>query len=194
VAEIHVGADAVFMSILGISFKKSATFIRFGLVGLSGVFVNLICFTLFLWFGVNQYIASPAAIECSIVSNFIFNNYWTFRKRTTKDRTRIRALKFNLVSFLAFIVSYGTFIIVSNLFPDVAPHVYQIAGIIPAMAVNYYLNNYWTFRNHCDKDQQSSKASKFFTYIGKLNKVIPAMAWSILFINLIVLTHLSATV
>lgn len=137
------------------------TFIKFAIVGLSGVAVNLCFFTLFLAMGMNKYLASPIAIELSIVSNFLLNNYWTFRWRKTMDRTRVRGLKFNMVSLLSLVVSYGTFILLSSLFPHVAPQIHQLIGIIPAMLVNYFLNSYWTFRQVDDADEQPRRAGKF---------------------------------
>lgn len=126
---------------------SSKTFIKFCIVGVSGVLVNLGFFTLLLNQGVNKYIASPLAIELSIISNFLLNNYWTFRYRRTKDRTRIRGLKFNLVSILALGVSYGTFVLLSVAYPNTAAQVHQFIGIIPAMFINYLLNSYWTFQH-----------------------------------------------
>lgn len=130
-----------------IRLQSSKTFIKFAIVGASGVLVNLGFFTLFLMAGMNKYIASPIAIELSIVSNFLLNNYWTFRWRKTIDRTRIRGLKFNLVSILALGVSYGTFVALSLTFPDTAPHIFQLIGIVPATLINYLLNSYWTFKH-----------------------------------------------
>jgi len=130
-----------------IRFQASRTFIKFGIVGASGVIVNLGLFTILLNSGMNKYLASPIAIEASIISNFLINNYWTFRWRNTKDRTRIKGLKFNAVSILALGISYGTFVLLSMLFPESAPQVHQLIGIIPATLANYFLNSYWTFRH-----------------------------------------------
>jgi dolichol-phosphate mannosyltransferase len=130
-----------------IRLQNSKTFIKFAIVGASGVLVNLGFFTLFLMMGVNKYIASPVAIELSIIWNFLLNNYWTFRWRKTGSRTRIRGLKFNLVSIIALGVSYGTFVGLSLAFPDTTPQYHQLIGIIPATLVNYFLNSYWTFRH-----------------------------------------------
>ncbi|PZN69185.1 MAG: glycosyltransferase family 2 protein [Candidatus Methylumidiphilus alinenensis] len=129
-----------------IRFDSLKTFIKFAIVGASGVVVNLGFFTLFLMQGINKYVASPMAIEISIISNFLLNNFWTFRGRKTKDRVRIRGLKFNVVSFLALGVSYGTFVALSIFFPNVAPQLHQLIGIVPATLLNYFLNSYWTFK------------------------------------------------
>lgn len=127
--------------------QSSHTFIKFAVVGASGVLVNLGAFTLLLNLGLNKFIASPIAIELSIISNFLLNNYWTFRRRQTRDRTRIKGLKFNLVSLVSLVVSYTTFIIASHLLPALSPQVHQALGIVPALFLNYFLNSYWTFRH-----------------------------------------------
>ena len=129
-----------------IRFDSLKTFLKFAVVGASGVVVNLGFFTLLLMAGLNKFIASPIAIEISIISNFLLNNFWTFRFRKTKDRVRIRGLKFNAVSFIALGVSYGTFVALSISFPTVAPQLHQLIGIVPATLLNYFLNSYWTFK------------------------------------------------
>ena len=123
------------------------TFIRFCLTGFSGVAVNLVSFHLLLQLGLHRYLASPIAIELSIISNFLINNYWTFADRELTGRRRIRGLKFNLVSLLALAVSYGSFLLLSLLLPGVPPLWLQGLAIGPAVLVNYFLNSYWTFRD-----------------------------------------------
>lgn len=130
-----------------IRFRASRTFIKFGLVGASGVIVNLGLFTVLLDASVNKYLASPIAIEASIISNFLLNNYWTFRWRNTLDGIRTKGLKFNVVSLLALAISYGTFVLLSFAFPDARPQIHQLIGIVPATLVNYFLNSYWTFKH-----------------------------------------------
>jgi dolichol-phosphate mannosyltransferase len=130
-----------------IRLQTSRTFVKFLIVGASGVAVNLGVFSLLLHVGMNRFIASPIAIELSIISNFIFNNYWTFRWRNVGGRVRIRGLKFNVVSLLSLGVSFTTFVALSIGFPRVPPQIHQLIGIIPATLVNYFLNSYWTFKH-----------------------------------------------
>ena len=129
-----------------IRFERSKTFLKFGIVGASGVIVNLAAFTVLLRMGMNKYLASPLAIEASIVTNFLFNNYWTFSARDMSGKVHIRGLKFNAVSFVALGVSYSTFLLLSALDPSGIPQVHQAIGIIPATLINYFLNSYWTFK------------------------------------------------
>jgi dolichol-phosphate mannosyltransferase len=174
-----------------IRFHSSKTFIKFAIVGLSGVAVNLFFFTLFLMMGMNKYLASPLAIELSVVSNFLLNNYWTFRWRKTRGRTWIRGLKFNMVSLLSLVLSYGTFILLSLLFPLVPPQIHQFIGIIPATLVNYFLNSYWTFRQVEDADEQPRRAGQFAVRVflaecaGK--PVVKIMGLAALYVGLLML-------
>ncbi len=125
----------------------SPTFVKFVLTGLSGVFVNLGSFQLLLGLGVHELLASPIAIELSIVSNFLLNNYWTFSDRTLSGKRRIRGLKYHLVSFVTLMLSYGTFVLLSFLFPAVALVIWQGCAIAPAGLFNYSVNSLWTFRD-----------------------------------------------
>src|SRR4030095_16721715 len=111
-------------------FQSSRTFIKFAIVGASGVAVNLGAFTFLLAMCMNRFVASPIAIEISILSNFLFNNIWTFRWRTVRDITAIKGLKFNVVSILSLVISYGTFVALTLGFPDVAPQIHQLIGIV----------------------------------------------------------------
>lgn len=129
-----------------IRFERSKTFLKFLTVGASGVAVNLLSFTGLLAMGLNKFLASPVAIELSILSNFLLNNYWTFADRDTNSTLHIRGLKFNIVSVVALGVSYATFLVLSLADPDGIPQVHQLVGIVPATLINYFLNAYWTFK------------------------------------------------
>ncbi len=129
-----------------IRFERSKTFLKFIAVGASGVVVNLVSFTILMNFGMNRFIASPIAIEFSIVSNFFLNNFWTFSRRDMSDKIHIRGLKFNVVSFIALVVNYATFLLLSIADPSGIPQLQQAVGIVPATLVNYFLNIYWTFK------------------------------------------------
>ena len=135
-----------------IRMRALRTFLRFAVVGASGTVVNLGMFSALLHANLNKYVASPVAIEVSIIWNFLLNNYWTFKERRTRDRTRIKGLKFNLVSLASLGVSFTTFIAMSLFLPKVSPQIDQLVGIVPAVLVNYFLNSYWTFRSHPEPD------------------------------------------
>ena len=144
-----LGLDSMlefFYHIWWLRLTSHRTFIKFSVTGLSGVVVNLGSFHLLLQLGLHRYLASPIAIELSIISNFLINNYWTFADRKLAGGRQIRGLKFNVVSLLALGVSYGSFLMLSLLLPGMAPVWLQGLAIVPAVLVNYFLNSYWTFR------------------------------------------------
>ena len=124
----------------------SPTFGKFALTGLGGVVVNLGSFQLMLTLGVHALLASPIAIELSIISNFLLNNYWTFGSRELTGKRRVRGLKYHLVSLVSLMLSYGTFVLLSVLFHDVPLVILQGCAIAPAGVLNYSVNSLWTFR------------------------------------------------
>ncbi len=130
-----------------IRLQSIAVFIKFALVGLSGVAVNLGAFSLLLSTGLNKYIASPVAIELSIITNFLCHNYWTFKWRTNGHSLRVKGLKFKLASLLSLAVSYSFFILLTTSFPETNPIYFQLAAIAPASIVNYLMSSSWVFKN-----------------------------------------------
>jgi dolichol-phosphate mannosyltransferase len=133
------------LNVVWIRFQNNKTFIKFAIVGASGIVVNIAGFTLLLALGSNKFLASPIAIEISIIWNFLLNNHWTFRWRAMKKGAHIRGLSFNVVSLLSLAISYSAFVLLSKKFPHVAPQIHQFISVAPATAINYFLNSYWTF-------------------------------------------------
>ncbi len=129
-----------------IRFQVSKTFLKFAAVGSLGVVVNLALFIGMVRLGLSKYLASPISIECSIISNFILNNFWTFKDRNDRDTFWTKAVKFKGISLLSLCVSYTFFVLLVLLFPLTPPYIHQLLAIIPATLVNYFCNSYWTFR------------------------------------------------
>jgi dolichol-phosphate mannosyltransferase len=138
-----------------IRFDSSRILLRFLAVGASGVAVNLAAFTALLRLGMDRRLASPVAIELSILTNFLLNRRWTFAHRASGGSTRVKGLKFNAVSFVSLGVSYSVFLLLSALFPAWPPQLPQLAGIVPATLLNYFLNAYWTFRETAGEGERS---------------------------------------
>ena len=86
-------------------------FLKFGAVGASGVLVNLGAFALFQAAGFRPTAASALAIEVSILSNFAFNELWTFGDRTDDAGSRAgRCVRFQLVSLVGAAVQWTVFV------------------------------------------------------------------------------------
>jgi dolichol-phosphate mannosyltransferase len=120
--------------------------IKFMLVGLSGVVVNQGLLWLLTDFGgLRYYISAIFAIEASIISNFVLNDYFTFARRRAGRFFMGRLLKFNLICLAGAAIQYGLLV----LFTSVLGIYYLISNII-AIAVaflwNYFFNRNWTWR------------------------------------------------
>ena len=135
-----------FWGVWRLRLARHRVLVRYGLTGLAGVLVNLGSLQILLELGLHKLLASPIAIELSIVSNFLMNNYWTFADRVMSGRKRIRGLKFHLVALATLALSYATFVGLSMLLPRVPPVPLQACAILPATLFNYLVNSRWTFR------------------------------------------------
>ena len=112
--------------------------VSFGLVGLSGVFVQLFI-TSFLTkiFLIRFYNALPFAVICAATSNFLINNQVTFRSNRLKNSALIIGLfKFLIVASLPVIANIG---ITTAFYKYISPDTFisQLAGIAIVYAWNY---------------------------------------------------------
>lgn len=119
---------------------------KFGLTGLLAASVNLGSFYYLLELGLNKYLASPIAVQLSIILNFLINNHWTFGDRRMVEPRRVRGLKFNLIALLTLALNYAIFVTLSLLFAGASPLLLQACAIAPVAVVNYLVHFHWTFR------------------------------------------------
>jgi dolichol-phosphate mannosyltransferase len=129
-----------------IRFRKSNEFIKFCVTGTSGVVVNMGFYILLTRvLGIPIEIASPIAIETSILSNFFLNNVWTFRNRKTENYWLTKLLRFHAVAALAGITNYSLLLLLVNMLGwwDIAAN---LTGIMVGMFVNYSMNSFWTWK------------------------------------------------
>lgn len=123
-------------------------FLKFGLVGASGIVVNEGLLWLLTELGGLVYLLSSAiSIEASIVSNFLLNDFFTFRdRRSPGTQARAKRLgKFNIVSLAGLAVNLGMLWLLTEVF-GVYYLLSNLAGIGLAFLWNYGLNTWWTWR------------------------------------------------
>jgi dolichol-phosphate mannosyltransferase len=134
------------LNIAKIRFRKSEEFIKFCVVGGSGVFVNMGIYLLITrMMGLPYYIASPIAIELSILWNFTWNNFWTFKKREASVSWMQRLIRFHVVAGVAGLVNYAVLLgLVSGL--EVWDVLANLIGIALGTLVNYFMNSLWTWK------------------------------------------------
>jgi dolichol-phosphate mannosyltransferase len=127
----------------------SARFLKYALVGLSGVAVQYAAFFLIWRQMVGDEVGTALAIACAALSNYLCNNSWTFHDRAHRsfaDMTR------GVVLFLAI---SGTGALINQ---SVTWYLHDkralmlslamAAGIVVATVWNYYLNLDLTWRGH----------------------------------------------
>jgi dolichol-phosphate mannosyltransferase len=133
-----------FFNSIRLFFKRKL--FKFAVVGASGIAVNL--FFLWLFFEtllINKLVSSALAIEISILGNFLFNNYWTFRKNKVRSAFLARLLKFNLITLAGGLINWLVFLALTNYTPMYYLSA-QFIGILIAFAWNYLLSIRWAWR------------------------------------------------
>ena len=136
------------LNIPRLGFRNLEDFMKYSLVGVSGVFVNLGLY-LFLtrYYEISEVVAPLIAIESALISNFILNNFWTFGKRITQSRIRVKFVKFHFVSGFSALINYSAFLtlfLVFGLYDILA----NLIGIGLAAIVNYLINSNWTWKGN----------------------------------------------
>ncbi len=123
-------------------------FLKFGLVGLSGVLVN----EGLLWLltenlGLYYLLSAAIAVETAIITNFILNDIWTFRDRRTPGNRSLlgRGLKFNLVSLGGLGINIAILWTVTEVV-GISYLISNLIGIAGATLWNYTINTLWTWR------------------------------------------------
>ncbi len=120
--------------------------LKFAVVGGSGVLVNMgVLYLLTHYARIHYMVSSVFAIEFSILTNFLLNNYWTWRDRMGKSFFR---------KFLQYHISVGVSAVLANwlllvFLTEVAGIYYLISNLIGigvGMLFNFVLNDLWTFR------------------------------------------------
>ncbi len=135
-----------------------ARFVKFSIVGGSGVVVNAGLFYLFTTGAAFDHkVASVIAIECAIINNFLWNYFWTWKDRKTESKRSFAymLMKFNLSSgLIAFVVNFGLLVLLTDLL-HVNYHlpisqvsnvfISNLIGIGCGTLANFFLSHYLVF-------------------------------------------------
>ena len=119
--------------------------VKFAVVGLSGVLVNM---TVLFFFTeilrITYWVSGIIAIEISIIGNFILNDLWTWGDRA-KKRFLQRFTQYHIsVGLTAILFNWLLLIILTEVF-NVYYLLSNLIGIIVGTVSNYILNDIWTF-------------------------------------------------
>ncbi|BAQ64987.1 glycosyltransferase [Geminocystis sp. NIES-3709] len=131
---------------LRLSLWQINRFIRFGVVGLSGVFIDMIFLYLL---SDSTTLALPLtrskiiAAELAIINNFLWNDAWTFKdisqKQPGKRKKIKRLIKFNIVCLGGLIINVLLLNFFFNVF-DLNPYLANLLAIALVTIWNFWLN------------------------------------------------------
>jgi dolichol-phosphate mannosyltransferase len=132
----------------GAAWRELRKILRFALVGLSGIVVN----TGILWAlteraGLYYLYSSAVAIETSIITNFLLNDFWTFGGESghRMGRRIHRFLSFQVVSLGGLVVNMAVLYIGKEIF-GIYYLVANLLGILAAFIWNYLVNRHLTWK------------------------------------------------
>jgi putative flippase GtrA len=117
-------------------------FIRFGVVGLIGVGVNvLILRVLYGEMHLLLPLASAIGVEITIITNFLLNNRWTFGERSVSPK---RFFRYNLAALGGLAITTVVLTLLTNHggFPYIAA---DLIGIGAATIWNFGTSVFWTW-------------------------------------------------
>lgn len=125
---------------------KNIRFIKFALVGGSGIVVNMgLLYLLTDTFSIPYKLSSVLAIETSILSNFMLNNFWTWEERRNTPFLH-RMLRYHIsVLISAFFINWIFLVVLTEWF-GLYYLISNLIGIALGTLVNFVLNDKWTFR------------------------------------------------
>lgn len=140
-------------------------FVRFGIVGTTGIAVNmgvlLLCMELLLrgWTSdislpvigrtleLRLLVGTIVAIVVSIFTNFLINNAWTWRDRSANAGPfLLRMSKYYMASAVGATINWSTTVALSVTLGTRLYLVWNLLGIALAMVSNFLINHYWTYR------------------------------------------------
>ncbi|MBN2099237.1 MAG: GtrA family protein [Dehalococcoidia bacterium] len=130
-------------------------FVRFAVVGLSGVFVDMpIFWALYNYTSLPDLVAILPAYAAATVWNFMLNDAWTFRDRRekTKRSKLVRFGKYALVSLPPLVYRLAAYWPLKEL-SDLQYMLAYTVAIIVGMAWNFGVNFLWTWRKRSQEAQ-----------------------------------------
>lgn len=132
-------------------------FIKFGIVGTSGIAVNMgMLYVLTDLGGVPYFLASIVAIELAIMSNFSINHLWTWRDRSEHGTVWGKLVRYHIGAGATGFL--GNYLILVALTELVGLHylVSNLIGIGVGTMFNYVINDLWTFKKSSEPQRPSS--------------------------------------
>lgn len=141
--------------------RERTRFLKFTLVGFIGAIVDFgVMNLLVIGFSANLVVAGTVSFIAAVISNFLWNRYWTYPDSRTKPVLK-QMIEFSIVSVIGLAIRIPTlaileplvYSIISNLpfeFSNISTE-FLTDNITLAIAVlivlfwNFFINRYWTY-------------------------------------------------
>jgi putative flippase GtrA len=135
--------------------KEVRRVVKFALVGAWGFVINMF----FLWFftetvGLFYLFSSLIAIEISLLNNFVLNDLWTWHDRGKEGKREYfkRMLQYHATASAAMLANVAILWVLTELF-DVYYLASNVFGILCGSALNFFVNDRWTFKHKREGSQ-----------------------------------------
>jgi len=143
--------------------KETGRFLRFAVVGSIGAVIDFGILNLLTNNGILPVVwASVVSFTCAVLSNFIWNRYWTYPDSRSKAISK-QIMQFVVVSVIGLAIRTPLFAWLEGLFtrlapgilpknfiisPSVVSHNLDLAIVIVVVMVwNFFVNRYWTYND-----------------------------------------------
>jgi putative flippase GtrA len=142
--------------------QERTRFYKFAVVGAIGAVIDFGLFNVFTSLvGISAIISSALSFIAAVLSNFIFNRYWTYPDSRSKPLAQ-QAIQFTLISLIGLVIRLIMFALLENPFIVYAEKMFanlnvsaKVMGhnatlalaILVVMMWNFIANRYWTYND-----------------------------------------------
>jgi len=142
---------------------RAARFVRFGVVGVSGVAVNQsLLIALHGGLGWPLLVSSPIAIECAILSNFTLSSLWIWRYDYAGSRRRIleKFVQYQAATLFSSLGLNASVLAALVYWFDVDYRLANLGGIASGMLFNFGAGELWVFRRPAPSGEVAPRTSE----------------------------------
>ncbi len=143
--------------------QERGRFLRFALVGIIGAIVDFGTFNILVNFAhVTSIYASVVSFTAAVVSNFLWNRFWTYPDSRSKALSK-QVVQFILVSVIGLVIRTPLFAYLEYFFLQnigrVLPTSFPLSGrflghnlalaiaVLVVMMWNFFANRFWTYND-----------------------------------------------
>ncbi len=143
--------------------RERSRFLRFAFVGVVGAVIDFgVANLLIKFFGTPLWLAGTVSFICAVISNFLWNRYWTYPDSRSKPIGQ-QVVQFTVVSIAGLVIRIPTLALleppilaVINGLPfqlplftpaTLAKNITLAIAVIIVMFWNFFVNRYWTYND-----------------------------------------------